>query len=111
MTWAPAECTLPLVERPLRAAEFDELFDTALREVARLEPTLLRLTLDGSDRVAAATRELVTREAACCSLFGFTLTRTPDDLLQLEVRVPEGRSKVLDGLAAHAAAATGGRSA
>jgi len=111
MTWAPAECTLPSVERPLRAAEFDELFETALREVVRREPTVLHLVVAGSDRVATATRELVTREAACCSLFGFTLARTPDDLLQLEVRVPEGRSNVLDGLAAHAAAATGGRSA
>jgi hypothetical protein len=54
MTWAPAECALPSVERPLRAAEFDELFETALREVARPEPTVLHLVLDGSDRVAAA---------------------------------------------------------
>jgi len=92
----------------LRAAEFDELFAAALRELARPEPTLLRLTLDGADAVATATRDLVTRESACCSLFDFTLTRTPDGALQVEVRVPADRADVLDGLAARAAAATAG---
>jgi hypothetical protein len=110
MTWAPAECTLPLVERPLRAAEFDELFATALRGLARPEPTLLRLTLDGSEHVATTVRDLVDREAACCSVFSFTLTRS-DDFLQLEVRVPARRTEVLDGFAARAAATTGSRSA
>lgn len=111
MTWVPAECTLPLAERPLRAARFDELFTTALRAVARPEPTLLRLTLDGSDRVATATRELVAEEATCCSLFDFTLARTSEDALRLEVRAPAERTGVLDDLATRAAAATGARSA
>ena len=110
MTWVPAECTLPLTERAGRAAEFDELFATALLRHARPEPTLLRLTLDGSDQVAAATRKLVAKEAACCSVFDFTLTQTPDRALQLEVRVPAERSKALDGLATRAAGATRGRS-
>lgn len=109
-TWAPQECTLPMVERPLRAAEFDELFATALR-AARPEPTLLRLTLDGSDRVETATRDLVTREAACCPSFDFTLTRTPDHLLQLEIRVPAERTGLMDGIAARATASSGDRSA
>jgi len=99
-----------MVERPLRAAEFDELFATALR-AARPEPTLLRLTLDGSDRVETATRDLVTREAACCSSFDFTLTRTPDHLLQLEIRVPAERTGLMDGIAARATASSGDRSA
>jgi hypothetical protein len=110
MTWVPAECGLPLEERAVRAAEFDELFAAALRGVARPEPTLLRLTLDGSDRVATTARELVAREAACCSLFDFTLTRTPDRALRLEVRVPTERTRVLDDLAARATGATGGES-
>lgn len=108
MTWAPTECTLPLAERPLRKVEFDELFATALRVVARPEPTLLRLTLDGTDLVETATRELATREAACCPLLDFTLTRTPDRALQLDVRVPAGRTEVLDDLGARAAAVAGG---
>jgi hypothetical protein len=113
MTWAPLECTLPLGERPSRVKEFDDLFTTALRAVARPEPTLLLLTLDGSDRVEATTRDLVARETACCSLFDFTLTRVPDGRLQLAVRVPAQRVRVLDELAARAtsASATSGRSA
>jgi hypothetical protein len=109
MTWVPGECTLPLAERPGRAAEFDELFARALRGVARPEPTLLRLALDGADWVVTATRELVAREAACCSLFDFTLDRTPDRAPRLEVRVAADHTGVLDELAARAASAAGSR--
>jgi hypothetical protein len=105
MTWAPAECTLPTAERPLRVAEFDELFATALRGQARPGPTHLRLILDGADRVEATTRDLVARETACCSFFAFTLNRTPDQHLRLDVRVPANRTDVLDAIAARAAAA------
>lgn len=109
MAWAP--CTLPVAERPLRVAEFDGLFAAALRGLARPEPTLVRLWLDGSDEVAAATRELVARESACCSFFEFTLDRTSDHMLLLGVRVPSERVAVLDGLAARAASTAGVRSA
>jgi hypothetical protein len=106
MSWAPTDCTLPTAERPLRVAEFDELFATALRGQTRLEATHLRLTLDGADQVEATTGDLIAREAACCSFFTFTLTRTPDRQLQLDVQVPASRAEVLDGLSARAAAAT-----
>jgi hypothetical protein len=33
--WVPEACTLPTVEQPLRVAEFDDLFATALRGIAR----------------------------------------------------------------------------
>ncbi|ACZ87769.1 hypothetical protein [Streptosporangium roseum] len=46
--WAPAECTLPTAEQPLRVAEFDALFAGALRGHQRLAPTHLRLRLDGA---------------------------------------------------------------
>jgi hypothetical protein len=111
LSWVPEACTLQQSDRPFRAAEFDELFGRSLRGLARPEPTLLGLTLDGSQEVESTSRELVAREVACCSFFDFTLTRRPDDTLLLEVRVPEGQTRVLDGLVARAAAATGGRSA
>jgi hypothetical protein len=106
MNWAPTECTLPTAERPLRVAEFDELFATSLRAVARVTPTHLRLILDGGGPVEATTRDLVARETACCSFFAFDLDRTGDDRLQVDVQVPAPYSQVLDGLAARAAAAT-----
>jgi hypothetical protein len=106
MTWAPPECTLPTAEQPLRVAEFDELFATALRGRARPGPAHLRLTLDGGAEVEARTRDLIARETACCSLFAFALTRTPGGQLQLDVQVPEGRTDVLDAIAARAGAAT-----
>jgi hypothetical protein len=106
MSWAPTECTLPTAEQPLRVAEFDELFATSLRAVARLTPTHLRLHLDGAGQVEATTRDLVARETACCSFFTFNLDRTADDRLQLDVQVPAPYSQVLDGLATRATAAT-----
>ncbi|HZD73261.1 MAG TPA: hypothetical protein VE776_05150 [Actinomycetota bacterium] len=106
MTWTPSECILPTAERPLRVAEFDQLFATALRAQARPGPTHLRLTLDGAEQVEATTRDLIAKENACCSFFAFTLTRTADQQLELDIQVPHNRTNVLDGIAARAATAT-----
>jgi thioredoxin len=113
VAWAPVDaCTLPTAEQPLREAEFDALFATALRGVERPEPTWLQLTFDGGVEVEAVVRDLIERESSCCSFFGFQLTAT-DGGLTLDLRVPEARIEVLDGLArragaaAHAGARTG----
>jgi hypothetical protein len=111
MTWAPAECTLPFEERPGRAAEFDELFASALRELARPAPAQLLLKLDGTDRVEAAVRDLVSKEQACCPMFDFTIGRAGDGALLLKVRVGEGHTGTLEALAARAAQVIGDRSA
>jgi hypothetical protein len=95
--WIPADaCTLPTAERPLRVAEFDTLFATALRAVERPAPDRLRLELDAA--AAASARQLVARETRCCSFFDFRFTAA-DDRLLLDVRVPASRIDVLDGLA------------
>jgi hypothetical protein len=94
-------CTLPTVERPLRLAEFDDLFSTALTAQTRLSAAVLRWSLDsGADDVA---RDLAAREAQCCSFFTFTFT-SDGDSVQMDVRVPAAQSDVLDALAARAAA-------
>ncbi|MFI6787421.1 hypothetical protein ACIBG4_08835 [Nonomuraea sp. NPDC050383] len=106
MEWAPAECTLPTEERPLRVAEFDELFAAALRGLERIGPTHLRLALDGGAQVEETTRGLTARETSCCSFFTFSLTtgsRTADGArLVLDVKVPSAHAGVLDGLQARA---------
>jgi hypothetical protein len=94
--WVPAACTLPTGERPLRMAEFDELFATALRTVTRLTPTALRWEF--AVTAEARVRELAAREAACCAFFTFVMSTT-DDAVLVDVRVPAGRAAVLDGLA------------
>ena len=51
VAWVPADaCTLPTAEQPLRVAEFDGLFATALRGMERGEPGWLRLNLTGARR-------------------------------------------------------------
>jgi thioredoxin len=108
VAWAPVDaCTLPTAQQPLREAEFDALFATALRSVERPEPQWLRLTLDGDADAEAAVRDLTARESSCCSFFDFQLTAA-DGALTLDVRVPEARVEVLDGLARQAVTAGAG---
>jgi hypothetical protein len=100
--WAPVgACTLPTAEQPLREAEFDALFATALRRVERPTRDRLRLIFDGGAEVESAVRDLTARESSCCSFFDFEITATKDDLV-LDVGVPVARVEVLDGLARQA---------
>ena len=99
--WAPQACTLPTAERPVRVAEFDELFATGLRGQQRLARTRLRWRLDVAAEATA--RDLTGREIQCCSFFTFTFTPA-GDALQLDVEVPAGHAAVLDALARRAAA-------
>src|SRR5690242_1648595 len=100
-------CTLPTPDRPLRAAEFDDLF-AHVRRVERPAPTRLRLEfaedLVDPPAVAARAADLAVRETACCSFFTFTLAVTGAGT-SLEVAVPAGQVAVLDALATRAAGA------
>jgi hypothetical protein len=99
--WVPDACTLPTVERPLRLAEFDELFATGLRGQERLSPTALRWRLDPGAEPAA--RDLTARESSCCSFFSFAFAGSGDGV-QIDVGVPPAHVDVLDALADRAAA-------
>ncbi|TDC84295.1 hypothetical protein E1193_06080 [Micromonospora sp. KC606] len=99
--WAPEACTLPTVDRPLRLAEFDDLFAAALHRQQRLSPTALRWHLDPAAEATA--RDLTDRESSCCSFFSFTFT-ADGPVLRLDVEVPATHVDVLDALAARAAA-------
>jgi hypothetical protein len=102
--WVPRACTLPTVERPLRLAEFDDLFASALLGQQRLSPTVLRWRLAPSAEPVA--RDLTDRESACCAFFAFTFT--PDgDAVRVDVAVPAAHVEVLDALARRAAAGMG----
>jgi len=101
----PDACTLPTAERPLRLAEFDALFATAVRAVEPLGPTHTRMRLTGPAGLAATVRDLTARETACCSFFSFTVTPEPagdGEALTLDIRVPAAYADVLASLAARA---------
>jgi len=93
-------CTLPTAERPLRLAEFQTLFATALRGQERLSPTHLRWRIDPAAESTA--RDLTARESECCSFFVFTFGTGGGDV-QLDVEVPEQHVDVLHALAELAA--------
>lgn len=97
----PLECTLPTQEQPLRVAEFDALFSSALRRVERREHSVL-LTFDTGAEVEATVRDLLAREVQCCSFFTFSV-RIGNGGTVVEVSVPETHLDILDGLVSRAA--------
>lgn len=99
--WVPESCTLPSGQLPLRLAEFDDLFATALLAQQRLSPTELLWRLDPTAEATA--RDLIGRESSCCSFFSFTLA-ADTGTLRLDVQVPAAHVDVLDTLALRAAA-------
>lgn len=94
-TWVPTACTLPTAEQPLRVAEFDALFATAVRPAERTSATTLLVHLP-ADAVSTV-QDLVARETACCSFFSFDV-RASDSGTDVLVRVPEEHAPVLDAL-------------
>jgi hypothetical protein len=104
--WVPDSCTLPTADQPLRVAEFDELFASAVEEVERTSANTLRLTLRAEPDVAATAAKLAAREVHCCGFFTFDLNLAPSSLT-LDVAVPTNRADVLGGLQIRATQARG----
>jgi hypothetical protein len=93
-----AACTLPTAQRPLRVAEFDDLFRTSLRTIDRLTDTRVRLQLAGGTDLAARTQRLADTESSCCSFFTFVVTESAPGVVTLDVQVPPAYVDVLAGL-------------
>jgi hypothetical protein len=91
----PQACTLPEAERPARLAEFDALFRAVIAH-ERLSERSLRLILDGTDDLADQVRDLVSREADCCSFLSFAVADGPAGQVVLDIEVQEGYTGVLD---------------
>jgi hypothetical protein len=107
--WVPDACVLPSAERPLRLAEFDDLFAAALLSSQRAGPHRLRLTLAGPSGLAAAVRDLTARESECCRFFTFTVDAPTAGRVDLTIEVPPARVAVLDALAERAVNSRGTR--
>ena len=103
--WAPDACTLPTFGRPLRIAEWDDLFATAITDVRREGPLQARFELQPLPGVAARAADLAHRESQCCSFFVFSLAMT-GDRLTLAMAAPAEQVAVIDGLVERARAAT-----
>jgi hypothetical protein len=95
-SWAPESCTLPQPDRPMRVAEFDDLFAIALRS-DRLAPTRLEIVLP--DTAESTARDLADRETQCCSFFAFDFEPLGDNVV-MRIGVSPSRTEVLDSLEA-----------
>jgi hypothetical protein len=98
--WAPDACTLPTEERPLRVAEFDDLFAFVVR-AERREPQRLDVVLRRI--VEAPARDLARRENECCSFFTFDFEPAGNDVV-MQIAVSPEHAAVLDALHARIAA-------
>ena len=106
--WVPSACTLPTVEQPLRAAEFEQLFARSVQAVRRVDPTTLDLTI--ASTAEAEVRDLARREIACCSFFTFDFLPADAAALVLRIGVPVSATytAVLDAVQARALMAQSG---
>ncbi|MEU4219369.1 hypothetical protein [Actinoplanes sp. NPDC026623] len=103
----PEACTLPTAERPVRLAEFGDLFATAVHRVDPVDATRARLHLTGAAGLAARVRDLAARETECCSFFTLTTTTaqaTDGEAVVLDIEVPPAHAGVLASLTRRAAA-------
>jgi hypothetical protein len=98
-SWVPDVCTLPTGERPLRRAEFDDLFLAAATDPQWIDATHVRFRLTGDAAMADRVADLARRESLCCSFFVFGVERA-DDVIVLDVEVPAARVDVLSALVA-----------
>jgi hypothetical protein len=105
--WATVDaCTLPTVERPLRAAEFDALFAEHLASVETPDEARARLVFEGPVGLQTRVQDLTDRETQCCSFFAFTVRATRGDhgreSVTLDVEVPGARTDALAAMVARA---------
>jgi hypothetical protein len=91
----------PAGDWPDRFAEFDELLGHAW-EIRRPTPTRLEVDLPATAGLAGRLADLFQREAACCGFFTFELTIVSGEALLVAISVTEGKTSVLDALAAGA---------
>ena len=76
-SWVPDACTLPTVEQPLRAKEFDDLFRDATTAVHRIDAHAGQAgATTGTSSWPPGRQTCLVRETRCCSFFGFTLNAT-----------------------------------
>lgn len=115
----PDACTLSMAEQPVRLAEFDDLFATAVRGVDTIGETRARLHLTGPAGLTDRVRDLAARETACCSFFTFTTAAEPvttaeladtsepatgGEAVTLDIEVPDAYADVLASLTQRASA-------
>jgi hypothetical protein len=105
--WAPDSCTLPTAERPVRSAEFDQVFGQWLRRVSRLSDRRSQWEFDVDPGQAARIADLLRRETDCCSFFTFTMTGGAPGKAVVDVAVPAAHTGVLDALNRRAASQAG----
>ena len=98
-------CTLPTAARPLRLAEFDDLFATTLQSVEQSDDFHARLVLAGDEALAGRTQRLADAESSCCSFFTFGVSCIDAGFVALDIQVPPSYADVLAALVARADAA------
>ena len=100
-------CTLPTPARPLRLAEFEELFRDQIAGPRWLDLHRVEFTFDDAGDRYRQVADLVARETACCPFFDFSIITEPPvaaqrPVVMLQVGVPASRHDVLEALTSRA---------
>jgi hypothetical protein len=96
-------CTLDAGAFEIREHEFRQLFARGLRGAEQIDDRRARLLLDRASE--ADVRDVLAREARCCSFFDFEIAAAAHGVSVL-VRVPEGSEAALEFLLGLASAST-----
>ena len=88
---------MPPAQQPVRAAEWGDLFGTAVLDIHRFTRSSARLELRPDPMVAARAADLAARETQCCSFFTFNQIATGGKLT-LEIGVLTEQIAALDAL-------------
>jgi hypothetical protein len=106
---APSACTLPTREKPLRVAEFDQLFSNHLVAIQPQGAFSIRMILHPNNDSSRSTllgtvQDLVHRESQCCSFFTFYVSSLGQEVdgVALEIGVPSEQLDVLAAIMARA---------
>lgn len=96
-----ASCTLPTIDQPLRAAEFNDMFGRDVENVDQTSSREVRIDLHPDPDVAARAASLAARETGCCSFFTFDLWIAEGEVA-LIISVEPGYEPVLAALTTRA---------
>ncbi|MGH9295629.1 MAG: hypothetical protein ACRD0B_09885 [Acidimicrobiales bacterium] len=96
MARVPIACSLTAGDAEERVAEWRQLLERHVSEVARTD-RLARLRLAEGDGPLVAATDLARREKACCPFLELRLVIYPE-AVWLEVEAPDYDAAVLDGL-------------
>jgi hypothetical protein len=98
----PIACSLDAPDAASQIDEWRQVLDALVTAVEWVDPTCVRMPLQGDADTVATLVALAQREAACCPFFRFSIEIDPDGLV-FTASVPPDATPILEQFAGLAA--------